>query len=230
MKGLAIIAARGGSKRIPLKNIRMFLDKPALCWSVEAAKNSGCFDTVMVSTDDALIADTARTCGAEVPFLRSAAGSGDHATLADVLREVLQTYAEHGQHFDIVGLFLATAFFADPAMIRSACQDLEHDIADVVMPVLRFPYPVQRALKKGPNGFMGFMHPEHALTRSQDLEPGYYDSGQYYLLKTASFAQSGNIITGRVKGMEIPWYAAVDVDEEEDWLRAEQLAKAFRKQ
>ncbi|MBU6324891.1 MAG: pseudaminic acid cytidylyltransferase [Bacteroidetes bacterium] len=229
MKALAIIAARGGSKRIPRKNIRMFLDKPALCWPIDAAKDSGCFDTVMVSTDDAIIADTARNCGTDVPFLRSAEGSGDHATLADVLREVLQTYAARGEHFDIVGLFLATAFFADPAMIRSACRDLEQDVADVVMPVLRFPYPVQRALKKDHAGFMGFMHPEHALTRSQDLEQGYYDSGQYYLLKTASFAQSGNIIAGRVKGLEIPWYSAVDVDEEEDWLRAEQLAKAFRK-
>lgn len=229
MKALAIIAARGGSKRIPRKNIRMFLDKPALCWPIDAAKDSGCFDTVMVSTDDAIIADTARNCGADVPFLRSAACSGDHATLADVLREVLQTYAARGEHFDIVGLFLATAFFADPAMIRSACRDLEQDVADVVMPVLRFPYPVQRALKKDAHGFVGFMNPEHALTRSQDLEQGYYDSGQYYLLKTASFAQSGNIIAGRVKGLEIPWYSAVDVDEEEDWLRAEQLAKAFRK-
>lgn len=229
MNNLAIIAARGGSKRIPRKNIRNFLDKPALCWPVNAAKASGCFNTVMVSTDDALIADTARACGAEVPFLREAASSGDHATLADVLKEVLDAYALRGQHFDLVGLFLATAFFADPAMIRQACASLQQNVADVVMPVLRFPYPVQRALIKDTSGFMDFMHPEHALTRSQDLEEAYYDSGQYYLIRAASFAQSGRIIAGRVKGMEIPWHAAVDVDEESDWIRAEQLAKAFGK-
>lgn len=173
MKGLAIIAARGGSKRIPRKNIRMFLDKPALCWPVSAAIESTCFDNVMVSTDDLLIAETARNCGAEVPFLRSAASANDHATLADVLRDVLDTYAQQGNYYDFVGLFLATAFFVDPTMIRNACNDLQQDAADVVMPVLRFPYPVQRALQKDDKGFLGFMHPEHTLTRSQDLKPDF---------------------------------------------------------
>jgi pseudaminic acid cytidylyltransferase len=228
LKGLAIIAARGGSKRIPRKNIRFFLDKPAFCWPLIAAKNANCFHTVMVSTDDPEIAETARSYGAEVPFMRSPACADDHATLAQVIEEVLDAYQKKGQTFDYVGLFLATAFFADSHMIRNAFEDLQQDTVDVVLPVLRFPYPVQRALKKNRDGFMAFMHPEHALTRSQDLEPAYYDSGQYYLLKTASFIQSGSIINGRVKGIEIPWHAAVDVDDEEDWIRAEQLAKAFR--
>ena len=228
MKRLAIIAARGGSKRIPGKNIRPFLGKPALCWPVQAARDAACFDTVMVSTDDERIAETARACGAEVPFFRGSSSAGDHATLADVLQEVLQQYAARGLFFDAVGLFLATSFFADPRLIQQGFADLEAGVADVVMPVLRFPYPVQRALKVNKEGFVEFMHPEHALTRSQDLEAGYYDSGQYYLLNTHSFTQTGRIIAGRVKGVEIPWYAAVDIDEEADWIRAEQLTKAFR--
>ncbi len=228
MKRLAIIAARGGSKRIPGKNIRPFLGKPALCWPIQAAKAAACFDTVMVSTDDAHIAETARACGAEVPFLRGSNTAGDHATLADVLQEVLQQYGNLGQTFDVVGLFLATSFFADPELIQKGCADLKSGEADVVMPVLRFPYPVQRALKVNSDGFVEFMNPEHALTRSQDLEAGFYDSGQYYLLNAHSFARTGRIIGGRVKGVEIPWYAAVDIDEEADWIRAEQLAHAFR--
>lgn len=182
----------------------------------------------MVSTDDERIAETARACGAEVPFFRGSSSAGDHATLADVLQEVLQQYAARGLFFDAVGLFLATSFFADPRLIQQGFADLEAGVADVVMPVLRFPYPVQRALKVNKEGFVEFMHPEHALTRSQDLEAGYYDSGQYYLLNTHSFTQTGRIIAGRVKGVEIPWYAAVDIDEEADWIRAEQLTKAFR--
>lgn len=182
----------------------------------------------MVSTDDAHIAETARACGAEVPFLRGSNTAGDHATLADVLQEVLQQYGNLGQTFDVVGLFLATSFFADPELIQKGCADLESGEADVVMPVLRFPYPVQRALKVNSDGFVEFMNPEHALTRSQDLEAGFYDSGQYYLLNAHSFARTGRIIGGRVKGVEIPWYAAVDIDEEADWIRAEQLAHAFR--
>lgn len=228
MSSLAIITARGGSKRIPGKNIRPFLGKPALAWPVEAALKSACFSEVMVSTDDEAIAATALAHGAALPFMRSSETANDHATLADVVKEVLANYAAQGKTFDSVCCMLATAFSITSKYLQEAFALLEDTDTDGVMPVVRFGFPIQRALYMNERHQVGFMHPEHRLTRSQDLEPAFHDSGQFYLLKTAAFASQGRIIADRMRGMELPWYAAVDIDEESDWQRAEALLSHLR--
>ncbi len=230
MSSLAIITARGGSKRIPGKNIRPFLGKPALAWPIEAALKSSCFSEVMVSTDDEAIAAVARQYGADVPFMRSSETANDHATLADVVKEVLNRYAEQGKTFDNVCCLLATAFSITPESLQEACKLLEKPSADGVMPVVRFGFPIQRALWMNEQHEVGFMQPEHRLTRSQDLAPAYHDSGQFYLLKTEAFARQGRIIADRMHAVELPWYAAVDIDEESDWQRAEALLSHLHKQ
>lgn len=230
MSSLAIITARGGSKRIPGKNIRPFLGKPALAWPLEAALNSGCFSEVMVSTDDEAIAATALAHGAALPFMRSAGTANDHATLADVVQEVLDQYAAKGRTFDSVCCLLATAFSVTPQSLKEAAALLQDPDTDGVMPVVRFGFPIQRALLMNERSEVGFMHPEYRLTRSQDLEPAFHDGGQFYFLKTAAFNTQKRIIADRMRAIELPWYAAVDIDEESDWQRAEALLSHLHKQ
>jgi pseudaminic acid cytidylyltransferase len=227
VKSLAIITARGGSKRIPGKNIRPFLGKPAISWPVQVALQAGCFDEVMVSTDDTSIVDVARAAGASVPFLRSALTSDDHSTLADVVQEVLATYKKNGVEFDMLCCILGTAFFLQANLLREAFSLVNEKDCDGVMPVVRYNYPVQRALKKDDAGNLDFIAPEYRLTRSQDLVPAYHDAGQFYVMKVPAFEQQGKIILDRMQALELPWYAAVDIDEEEDWARAEILFKAL---
>jgi len=227
VKSLAIITARGGSKRIPGKNIRPFLGKPAVAWPVEAAVKSGCFTEVMVSTDDTAIADVARKAGASVPFMRSVNSAGDHATLADVVLEVLSQYKAKGEVFEVVCCMLGTAFFVHAELLQHALNTLAHNECDGVMPLVRFNYPVQRALQLDDAGNVSFIYPEHRLTRSQDLIPAFHDAGQFYILKTQAFEQQGKIIMDRMLALELPWYAAIDIDEEEDWSRAEVIVRAF---
>ena len=226
MNSLAIITARGGSKRIPGKNIRPFLGKPGIAWPIEAALNSGCFSEVMVSTDDEDIAGVARSHGATVPFMRSSATAGDHAVLADVVREVIDLYSQTGQQFDSVCCILGTAFFLRPEMLKNAHTSLYSGNWDGVMPVVKFGFPIQRALSIDKTGRVAFMHPEYSLTRSQDLPEAFHDCGQFYYLRTASFLEQGKIVMNSMQAMELPWHASVDIDTEDDWRRAEFLMRA----
>lgn len=226
MSSLAIITARGGSKRIPGKNIRPFLGKPGLAWPVEAALHSGCFNEVMVSTDDEGIAAMAMKHGAKVPFMRSAAAAGDHAVLADVVNEVLSQYSQSGRQFDTVCCILGTAFFLKPEMLKEAHSLLQSANCDGVMPVVKFGFPIQRALRIDQHGQLAFMYPEFSLTRSQDLPQAYHDCGQFYFLRTAAFLAQGKIVMDRMQAMELPWHASVDIDTEDDWRRAEFLMRA----
>ncbi len=226
MNSLAIITARGGSKRIPGKNIRPFLGKPGIAWPLEAALNSACFSEVMVSTDDENIAGVARNHGASVPFMRSSATAGDHAVLADVVREVLEKYSQMGRQFDGVCCILGTAFFLRPEMLKDAHSVLCSGNGDGVMPVVKFGFPIQRALSIDKEGRVAFMHPEYSLTRSQDLPEAFHDCGQFYFLRTESFLEQGKIVMNSMQAMELPWHASVDIDTEEDWRRAEFLMRA----
>ena len=194
MANVAVITARGGSKRIPRKNVKNFLGRPIIEYSIEAALQSGVFDEVMVSTDDAEIAEIARKAGAKVPFLRSEKTADDHTTTYEVLDEVLQCYQEAGKQFDYMCCIYPTAPFITKERLQEAMKVLEEKKADTVYPVVRFSFPPQRAVVKNKEGYMEFNKPEYALTRSQDLEPWYHDAGQFYCVNIKEFWKQKKLI------------------------------------
>ena len=227
MKTLCLITARGGSKRIPRKNIKDFCGKPIIAYSIEAALTSGVFDTVMVSTDDDEIAGIAKKYGAEVPFMRSADTSNDHATTSDVIMEVLKKYEDMGMHYDIAACIYPTAPFVTGVRLRDAVRMLAGDaelsrqfIPDTVIPVVRYSYPPQRAYEIC-DGILKFRAPEYMDARSQDLTPWYHDAGQFYVFKTDSFIKTKKITAGKILPMVIPETEVQDIDTEEDWALAE---------
>ena len=219
MKRVAIIPARGGSKRIPRKNIRNFLGRPMIEYSIEAALGSELFDLVIVSTDDGQIAEIARSAGAQVPFMRSAKAADDHATTADVLVEVLSRLEEDGQ-YDLGCCIYPTAPFVTAARLREAAEIFENSDADRLLPVTRFSYPILRSLSKD-GEFVRFTWPEYALTRSQDLAPAFHDAGQFYFFDVGSMLKTRQLMTDATIGMEIPSLETQDIDEEADWHLAE---------
>ncbi|MFM8982796.1 MAG: pseudaminic acid cytidylyltransferase, partial [Spartobacteria bacterium] len=184
MKTIAIIPARGGSKRIPRKNIRLFCGKPIIHYPIATALESGLFDEVMVSTDDQEIADVAIQGGAKAPFLRSAATSNDTAVTAAVISEVLQRYQENGIEFDRLCCIYPVTPLLQAKHLKEAAALLEAENVESVQPVVRFGFPPQRAVRVLPDGRVSWIYPEHALTRSQDLEAQYHDVGQFYWWKT----------------------------------------------
>jgi len=220
-KRIAIITARGGSRRIPKKNIRSFCGKPILAYSIEAALVSGLFQEVMVSTDSDEIAALARGAGARVPFMRSQATSGDFATTADVLLEVLTAYREQGKEFDTVCCIYPTAPFVTAEKLKQAITMLEEQGVDSVVPVVRYSFPPQRAFVIR-DGLTVMKYPEHATSRSQDLEPWYHDCGQFYCLRTEAFLQKRQIFTDNTMSIEMSEMQVQDIDCETDWELAEQ--------
>lgn len=220
MKTAAIITARGGSKRIPRKNIKEFCGKPIMAYSIEAALNAGVFNTVMVSTDDREIAETAKRYGAEVPFFRSEKTSNDYATTYQVLEEVLEEYEKRGECFDSVCCIYPTAPFLSPARLKSAMELLEETKADSVLPVVKFSFPPQRGVILE-DGYLKFKWPEHRLTRSQDLEPFYHDVGQFYCVNTASFKVQHMLVMEKTVPVIMSEMEIQDIDTEEDWQLAE---------
>lgn len=216
MSNLCIIPARGGSKRIPRKNIRDFLGKPIIAYSIETALASGLFDEVMVSTDDEEIAAVAREYGAEVPFMRSPDTADDFAGLGDVVDDVKAEYQRLNIRFDYICCLLPTAPMVTTQIIRKGFDELlKLSNADSVRPVVRFAYPIQRALKIT-NGKMSFFYPEHITTRSQDLEPTFHDAGLMYWMRFEIGLRGENKYA-----FEITSDLAHDIDTEEDWRLAE---------
>ena len=197
MRKIAIITARGGSKRIPRKNIKEFCGKPILAYSIEAARTSGLFDTVMVSTDDREIAELARKYGAEVPFFRSERTAGDFATTNDVLLEVLEEYEKRGECYDLGCCIYPTAPFVTAAKLKDALGRLEGSGADTLIPVVAFSYPPQRAMVVREDRLV-FESPQYLDSRSQDLEPHYHDVGQFYLFYTEAFRRNGKLMVGNI--------------------------------
>ena len=220
MKRIAIITARGGSKRIPRKNILPFCGKPILAYSIEAAINSGKFDEVMVSTEDEEIANIAKTYGAKVPFMRSADTANDFANTEDVLLEVLDEYEKLGQKFDLVCCIYPTAPFVTDDKINSALDKLENSEADTLLPVVRFSYPPQRGLVMS-DDYLTFKYPEYMLSRSQDLEPYFHDVGQFYMLKVDAFLKNRAIMKGKIIPYELSELEVQDIDNMTDWQIAE---------
>jgi len=215
MSNIAIIPARGGSKRIPRKNIKDFLGKPIIAYSIEAAIQSGLFDEVMVSTDDAEIAEVAKNYGAKVPFMRSEGSSNDHATLADVIDEVKREYEKLNRRFDNICCILATAPLIKAGDLKTAYEILIKEDVDSVRPIVRFSYPIQRAVKLN-HGRITMFYPEHQTTRSQDLVPAYHDGGQFYWMKYETGLRGKNKF-----GYEIKETHVQDIDTDEDWKLAE---------
>ena len=219
-KNLCIIPARGGSKRIPRKNIKDFLGKPIIAYSIEAALESKLFDEVMVSTDDEEIAQVAKKYGAKVPFMRSKKSADDYATTVDVLMEVIECYNETGEGFDTICCIYPTAPFTTKDKLKEALKKLKQENLDVVFPIVPFSYPIQRALKVG-NKKVSFLDPDFENSRTQDLEKAYHDSGQFYFIKTATFLKNKSIFLANTGGIVISDLEAQDIDNESDWKIAE---------
>ncbi len=216
MKKLAVITARGGSKRIPGKNIKEFLGHPIMEYSIKAALDSGEFDEVMVSTDDENIARIAQAAGAKVPFFRSENTSGDFAGTADVLLEVLSEYEKRGEKFDVICCLYPTAPFVTADKLKNAMKSLLSSDADTLLPVVRFSYPPQRALVNK-DGYLEFKYPENINKRSQDLESHYHDAGQFYIMKVDKFLINKEIMKGRILPFELDETEVQDIDNMSDW-------------
>lgn len=229
MNFLAIIPARGGSKRIPRKNIRPFAGQPIINYSIEVAKELSLFDEIMVSTEDGEIAELAREAGAVVPFLRSRKNADDFSTITDVVKEVLETYRRHAIHFDVVCCILPTAPFITPRRLMEGFEKLQASNFDAVIPVQRFQYPIQRALQvDGITGRVSMVHPENLRVRSQDLPYRYHDCGQFYWARVASFEKEGTFFAPNAGYIELSAWEVQDIDEEEDWILAEHKFETLR--
>ena len=225
MKCLAIIPARGGSKRIPHKNIKPFLGRPIIAYSIEAALGTGLFEEVMVSTDDVEIAEIARQEGASVPFLRSTENANDYATLADVLVEVVNAYKGRGYEFDLICCLLQTAPLISSEDVRSAYDQLVMSTFDSICPVVAFSYPILRSLSIDEKGNLNMNWPEYRFSRSQDLRPAYHDSGTFYWIKTSSLLKDKKLLSENGTAIVLDEFRVQDIDTDTDWALAEMKYK-----
>ncbi len=222
MTKIAIIPARGGSKRIPKKNIKKFLGKPIIAYSIETAIESNLFDEVIVSTDSQEIAEVAKQYGAKLPFLRSQKNSDDFATTFDVIQEVLECYSYNDKHIKTACCIYATAPFITSDLLKQAEHNLIDNQFDTVFPVTRFGFPIQRAIKMSTkNGKMGLFQPEYLNSRSQDLEPAFQDAGQFYFFNPNAVLEKKKLWTDNSGIIEIDELLAQDIDTETDWKLAE---------
>lgn len=224
---LAIIPARGGSKRIPRKNIRSFGGKPMIGWSIEAALKSNCFNRVIVSTDDVEIAEIARQYGAEVPFTRPGELSDDYASTIDVVCHAIEWMAQHSAVPSSVCCIYATAPFLQPESIRAGLDLLESSGANFSFSATSYPFPVQRAIRLRSDGRVEMLTPEHFTSRSQDLEEFYHDAGQFYWGLADAWQSRLPIFTSSAAAVILPRYRVQDIDTMEDWVRAELMLRAL---
>ena len=223
---IAIIPARGGSKRIPRKNIKEFCGKPMVAYAIEAAKASGLFEHILVSTDDAEIQIIANTWGAETPFVRPAELANDFSATVPVVAHAIKVCEALEFQFSNVCCIYPSVPFIDTEDLKGALAKLVKTRADYCFPVTEFPSAVQRALKQNSSGLMQTFYPEYELTRTQDLESAFYDAGQFYW-GTKQAWLTNNRIHSNGAGYEIPNWRVVDIDTPTDWVRAERLAKTL---
>lgn len=220
-KILAVITARGGSKRIPRKNIKNFCGKPIIEYSIAAALKSGLFDEVMVSTDDEEIAKISMEAGASVPFMRSESTSNDYATTKDVLLEVLSEYKKIGKEFDYLVCLYPTNPFITSEKITDAINILVKEQCEEVVPVVRFSFPPQRAYIIDEEKSLKYKWEEYKNSRSQDLQLFYHDAGQFYCYNVKQYLKDNGNICGHVYPIILPEYEVQDIDNEDDWKMAE---------
>jgi pseudaminic acid cytidylyltransferase len=231
MANLAIIPARGGSKRIPNKNARDFLGQPIINYSIGVAKLSGLFDEIMVSTDDEKIKSLAALLGVGSPFKRSEKNSDDFANLTDVLLEVIESYHAAGKYFEFICLLLPTApLIAVRSVVKAYQLLIENSNYSSVVPVVKFSYPVQRALIIDDKKYLKMLYPEYKFKRSQDIIPAYHDSGQFYWIRVAHFVKEKTIFTDSTGYIELTELEVQDIDTEMDWKIAEIKYSALNKE
>lgn len=224
---LAVIPARGGSKRIPRKNIRPFGGLPMIAWSIRAAIDSACFDRIIVSTDDAEIAATAKENGAEAPFLRPKSLSDDHTGTVPVIAHAVQWQQEQGLPASSVCCLYATAPFVQAADLQRGLAVLEESDADFAFSVTSYAFPIQRAIRLTEAGRVQMFQPNHFETRSQDLEEAWHDAGQFYWGKAAAWLANKPLFGPNSVPVILPRYRVQDIDTLEDWARAELMLKAL---
>lgn len=225
---IAVIPARGGSKRIPRKNIRPFCGKPMIAWSIEAALASGCFDQVVVSTDDTEIAEVARLHGASVPFMRPAELADDHTGTIPVIRHALEWFTSQGSVPQEVCCLYATAPFVTAEDIRRGLLLLQENACSYAFSVTSYAFPIQRAIRITAQGRVAMFNPEHFATRSQDLEEAYHDAGQFYWGQADAWREGRLIFGADSVPVLLPRHRVQDIDTDEDWERAEWLFKAMQ--
>ena len=223
---IAVIPARGGSKRIPRKNIKAFCGKPMIAYAIQAALASGLFEHVVVSTDDTEIQIIANSCGAKTPFVRPAELANDFTATVPVVVHAIQVCENLGWQFSNVCCIYPGVPFIEISDLKGALEKLEQGNTDYCFPVTEFPAAIQRALKRDSNGKMQPFYPEYELTRTQDLETAFYDAGQFYWGTKKAWLNNSRIYSSGV-GYEIPSWRVVDIDTPADWERAEKLTSAL---
>jgi pseudaminic acid cytidylyltransferase len=230
LRHLAVIPARGGSKRIPGKNIRPFLGRPIIAYSIEAARRSGLFTEVMVSTDSPQVAEAARRHGAQVPFLRPAHLADDHTGTHPVVQHAIGWYDQQGLCFDGVCCIYATAPFLQHEYLIQACRALLASDKSYAFSVTSYPFPIFRSLGRTPQGGLAPLFPQHIGKRSQDLPEAYHDAGQFYFGRRQAFLDNVAVFSDAAIPIVLPRYLVQDIDTEEDWRRAELMYRAWQEQ
>jgi len=228
MAKIAIIPARGGSKRIPKKNIKLFLGKPIIAYSIEAALSSNLFDEVMVSTDNEEIASVAKKYGASVPFYRSSENATDYSSTVDALLEVLGQYSSQGKHFDLGCCIYPSAPFSSQELLLQGYNKLNDESLEVVFPVQAYEHPIQRSFSLGQNNQIEMFSPNKQFTRTQDLTPHYHDAGQFYWFKSQSLLANKSLLKGKIAAIKVSPLEAHDIDEPTDWQMAELKFKLLK--
>ncbi len=227
---LAIIPARGGSKRIPRKNIRLFCGKPMIAYAIEVALATQLFDKVIVSTEDEEIAAIANQWGAETPFLRPAALADDYTNTNDVIKHAIEYFLTQDREVDCVCCIYATTPFLKPEYLQQGYHKLKENDCSYVFSVTTFPFPVQRAIRMLPSGRIDAVWPENIFKRSQDLEELYHDAGQFYWGRAEAFLQEHVLFSEQSAPVVLPRYLVQDIDTPEDWDRASFMYQAMQLQ
>jgi pseudaminic acid cytidylyltransferase len=223
-----VIPARGGSKRIPRKNIKEFNGKPIIAYSIEAALKSNCFSQVIVSTDDDEISEVAKKYGALVPFVRPDELSNDYAGTIPVIKHAIEWMEDNNNYIENVCCLYATAPFIQSKIISKAYQQLQDSNSDYCFSVTSFSFPIQRAIKIVQGDKVNMFYPEHFNTRSQDLEEAYHDAGQFYWGKAQAFKDESPLFSEVATPYVLPRYLVQDIDTMEDWIRAETMYKVLQ--
>jgi N-acylneuraminate cytidylyltransferase len=226
---LAVIPARGGSKRIPRKNIKPFHGQPIIGWSIAAARDSGCFDRIVVSTDDPGIAEVARELGAEVPFMRPPELSDDHAGTIPVIAHAVEWHRLAGLYPSSVCCIYATAPFVSAEDLREGLRTLERTQADYVFSATSYAFPIQRAIRLKEGNAVEMFDPANFVKRSQDLEHAYHDSGQFYWGRADAWTAGVPLFSPTARALVLPRWRVADIDTPEDWQCAELMFEAIRR-
>jgi pseudaminic acid cytidylyltransferase len=226
MTSVAIIPARGGSKRISRKNVKSLAGIPAIAYPIELALSSGIFERVIVSTDDAEIAEVSRKYGAEIPFLRDAELSDDFTITVDVISHAARLLESQGETYDHICCIYPVTPLLTANRLKQALGALESGTWDYVFPAMEFPSPIERGFKKGKSGFIKFTYPEFANTRTQDIQKTYHDAGQFYFGRFQAWLERRPILNGKSTFIELTKNETFDIDDLEDWALVEQLVKS----